>query len=305
MGRFFKQIFLFFIIFGLIFLVGIFLPVTPGAKSNMLSYKVQKDSLLQNVASPRIIFIGGSNLVFGLNSQMIKDSLKINPINNGLAASMGLIYMMDDVLPYIRSGDYVVLAPEYQNFYGSFAYGGNDLLRLLMDVQRSGFYNLRRKQWANLIKSWPTYFMTKFRYRSYFFDSENDIYGKHIFNEYGDSDFHWNLEKQDFPPLNPIDDDFNLALIDEILDFKEKINKKGAILLVTYPSCQTTSIDINKDQVNKIREELEETELLLIGTPQRYGFPDSLMFNQVYHLTKEGVDKRTQFLIEDINDLKK
>ncbi len=38
---------------------------------------------------------------------------------------------------------------------------------------------------------------------------------------------------------------------------------------------------------------------------QRHGFPDSLMFEQVYHLTKERVDKRTQFLIEDIKDLKK
>ena len=139
MKKFLKRIIVFFILFGLVFLVGIFLPVTPGAKKNMLAYKIQKDSLLTNVKSPRIIFVGGSNLVFGLNSQIVKDSLKMNPINAGLAASIGLIYMMDDVLPYIRPGDVVVLAPEYQNYFGSFAWGGNDLFRLLMDVQRQGF----------------------------------------------------------------------------------------------------------------------------------------------------------------------
>lgn len=285
-------------------MVGIFLPVTPGARSNMLSYKVQKDSLLQNVASPRIIFIGGSNLVFGLNSQIIKDSLQLNPINNGLAASMGLVYMMDDVLPYIKKGDYVVLAPEYQNFYGSFAYGGNDLLRLLMDVQRSGFYNLRKEQWRNLIKSWPTYFMTKFRYRSYFFDSENDIYGKHIFNEYGDSNFHWNRESNEFPPLYPIKDSFNYAIIREITDFNTKLNEMGAILMITYPALQEASLEINAVQVSKIQEELEKTDLIILGTPQRYSFPDSLMFEQAYHLSKQGVDKRTKRLIEDISTLK-
>ncbi len=271
----------------------------------MISYKIQKDSLLQNVVSPRIIFIGGSNLVFGLNSQIIKDSLQINPINNGLAASMGLIYMMDDALPYVRSGDYVVLAPEYQNFYGSFAYGGNDLLRLLMDVQRSGFYNLRRKQWPNLIKSWPNYFMTKFRYRSYFFDSENDIYGKHIFNEYGDSDFHWNRETNEFPPLYPIKSSFNHDVLREIINFNKKVNEKGATLMITYPCLQATSLDINKVQINTIQEELKKTDLIILGTPERYSFPDSLMFGQAYHLSKEGVDKRTQRLIEDIRDLSK
>ena len=90
MKKFLKRIIVFFTIFGLIFLFGIFLPVTPGAKKNMLAYKIQKDSMLTNVKSPRIIFIGGSNLVFGLNSQIVKDSLRKNPINAGLAASIGL-----------------------------------------------------------------------------------------------------------------------------------------------------------------------------------------------------------------------
>jgi hypothetical protein len=60
---------------------------------------------------------------------------------------------------------------------------------------------------------------------------------------------------------------------------------------------------MNIEQTNKIHEELKKTNLIILGTPQRYSFPDSLMFNQIYHLTKEGVDKRTQYLIDDINDL--
>lgn len=303
MKKFFKNLARFFIVFGLIFLIGIFLPVTPGAKKNMLAFKIQKDSLLKNVESPRIIFVGGSNLVFGLNSQIFKDSLNLNPINAGLAASEGLIFMMDDVLSFVRKGDIIVLAPEYQNYFGNFAYGGNDLFRLLMDVQRSGFYKLRPKHIPNLIKSWPTYFQSKFRVKSYFFDSENDIYGKHIFNEYGDSDFHWSLESREFEPLHPLKNGFNPSIIDEIVKFEAKVSEKGGQVFITYPACQKESVEINQKQISKVERALSDSGLKVLGTVSRYSFPDSLMFEQAYHLSKPGVDLRTYRLIENLRDI--
>lgn len=72
---------------------------------------------------PRIIFVGGSNLAFGLDSQRIKDSLNINVINYGLHAGIGLKYMVDDISTYARKGDIIVFAPEYSHFYSGLAYG--------------------------------------------------------------------------------------------------------------------------------------------------------------------------------------
>lgn len=57
----------------------------------------KKCQLLEDTPSPRIIFVGGSNLAFGLDSQRIKDSLNINVINYGLHAGIGLKYMIDDI----------------------------------------------------------------------------------------------------------------------------------------------------------------------------------------------------------------
>jgi len=290
------------VVFGLIFLVGILLPTTPASKNNMLSYKIQKDSLLTNIDSPRIIFVGGSNLVFGLNSQMIKDEMNLNPINAGLAINFGLIYMMDDVLNYIKPGDYVVLAPEYQHFFGNHAFGGNDLFRLLMDVERSGFAKLRYEHIPNLIKSMPTYFLSKFKYKQYFYDSKNDVYGKHIFNEYGDSYFHYGLERREFNIVKPIKDNFSYSIIKEINNFNDQINAKGATLFVTYPGFQAASLEVIEEQVDKIQKELEKSKLVILGTPERYLMPDSLMFDQIYHLSKKGVDRRTKLLIEDLNE---
>ena len=170
-----------------------------------------------------------------------------------------------------------------------------------MDVERSGFKKLRPGHLPNLIKALPTYFTTKFRIRSYFYDGENDIYGKHIFNKYGDSEFHWKLKKRNFPTIHPIKGAFNHELVDKIVEFNRIINNRGAKCIITFPCLQEDSLSILREQAEKIKLELERAGLIVLGSPQRYSFPDSLMFDQVYHLNKGGVDLRTQYLIEDIN----
>lgn len=304
MKNFFKQLILFFIVLGLIILIGIFLPVTPRSKNNMLNYKSSKDSLLIYTEKPRIIFVGGSNLVFGLNSQIIKDSLQLNPINNGLAVALGLVYMMDDLLPYIKEGDLVVLVPEYNHFYGDFAYGSRDFFRFLMDVDRGGFKKLRREQLPNLVfKSIPTYFQSKFHINNYNYDVATDYYSAYIFNQYGDSEYHWNLPPREFKKIEKFGNDFNYQVVEEIVKFADQIKAKGGKVIITFPGFQQSSFEIIADRVKKIETELRNTGLPVIGTPERYAMPDSLMFDQVYHLTKKGVDIRTNRLVEDLKPL--
>ena len=305
MRKFIVKIVIFFVVFGLIFLLGMLLPATPASKNNMIKYKAQKDSLLTNVASPRIVFVGGSNLVFGLDSEKVKSELGLNPINAALAINFGLVYMMDDIIPRLKEGDIVVLAPEYQHYFGKQAYGGNDLLRLLLDVQPSGFSYIRKEHIPNLIKGIPVYFQSKFRYSQYFYEKEKDVYGRHIFNEYGDSNFHWNLESREFPEVHPIRGKFNNKLINEIKEFNKIIETLGGTLFVTYPGCDKHSLEIIKNQVDQVKTALEASGLQILGDPDRYSMESDMMFDQIYHLSKKGVDRRTNLLIEDLQHYKK
>jgi len=300
MKKFLLTNILFFFVIVLIFFISIFLPVTPKASNYYLFSKIQKDSLLQHVDSPRIIFIGGSNLVYGLNSEIIKDSLGFNPINAGVTATVGLIFMMENTLPYVKTGDVVVMAPEYQQFYNKFAYGGEDLVRLLFDIDAAGFNKLGKKQWMGVIKNSPDYFISKFNPKEYFNVKLNPVYGLDIFNEYGDSNKHWGIGRRDFSPSKYFTGDFDFTLIEELKNFKEKLQQKGAILSITYPCYQSTSFEINHKQIVKIESELKKTNIKLLGSAERYKMPDSLMFDTPYHLIKEGVDIRTNLLIEDI-----
>jgi hypothetical protein len=300
MKIFLFKVTMFVLIFSLMFFTVVFLPATPRASKSLLFAKIKKDALLQNTPSPRIIFIGGSNLSLGLDSKMVEESLGLNPINTAIHAAIGLIYMLDHSLLYIQQGDIVVVSPEYDFFYGGLAYGGEELLRTILDVSPSELWGLRRKQYANIIEYLPQYVTSKMQTGEYFNIDENGIYGINSFNKYGDVYTQWKLNQQKFSPFGPIKGKFNYSIITELCNFNKKCIEKGATMFVAFPDYQSTSFENSRNEIMKIESELKKKDFNLLGTPERYKMSDSLMFDSPYHLLKKGVDHRTKLLIEDI-----
>ena len=300
MKRFLNRLVCFVCILLFVITVGIFLPATPREKKSLLFSKIAKDSLLKVTKSPRIIFIGGSNLSFGLNSQMIKDSLHYFPINTSIQASLGIVYMMDDVWKYLKKNDVVILVPEYANFYGNFAYGSEELLRIELDIYPIRNISLREKQWLNIAKFIPKYAFSKFIPSEYINIKENDIYGIHSFNQYGDVDAHWYKKSVKYEPITKFHGALNDAVFNSIETFNNKLKSRGILFYVSYPCFQKTSYNHCAKQINEIEKKLKQSQINILGSPDKYCFDDSLTFNKPYHLTKSGLDRRTQFLIEDL-----
>jgi len=305
MRKFLYQIFWFVIILLLLLVIGVFLPATPRASKSLIFINVLKDSLMKKIESPRIIFIGGSNLSFGLNCQMIKDSLNINPINTGIHASIGLIYMMSNSLEFIKEGDIVILVPEYQQFYGDYAYGndGEELTRTIFDVNISKINLLNIKQIINVLKKLPKYSISKFKTSEYYGVIESDIYSVNSFNKYGDVYKHWKLKKGVFKPFVNMGNNLNQEIFNVIKEYQIEIERKNAVLLISYPGYQDLSYLNSNHNIKEIEGQLKRKHFNIIGSPERYMIPDSLMFNTPYHLSKKGVDYRTNLLISDIKKI--
>lgn len=302
MKKFLFKTLLFVLLVITIFVIGILLPPTQRGKQNWLFAKIHKDSLLRNITTPRIIFIGGSNVTLGLNSNLVKDSLGLYPINTAIHASLGLLYMIDEVLPYIRPGDIVVVSPEYSQFYGDLAYGSNELVRTVFDVDFSEITTIRKEQWMNIFKLIPKYSLSKYNPWEYFNNKEKPIYGRHSFNKYGDGDDHWHMKKKKVKTYETISEDFNYFVVDQLYDFNEKVNKKAATLFISFPGFQQSSFENSRNQIMKVDDELKKKGFTLLGSPQRYEISDSLFFDSPYHLIKEGVDYRTNLLIADLKE---
>lgn len=207
---------------------------------------------------------------------------------------------MDNTLPFIRSGDIVVVSPEYNHFYGDFAYGSDELLRTVMDIEFTRITKLRWKQWTNFFSFIPRYAINKFDPTEYHKNEGDDIYGAHSFNEYGDAYKHWKLKKINFDADVAINGNFNYSVLNELSKFKQQVIAKGAVFFITFPGIQASAFDNLKSQIMKVETELKKKRFTLIGSPERYKMADSLMFNSSYHLIKKGVDYRTALLIQDL-----
>ena len=303
MKIFLKKTLYFILIPPFVFLIGLLLPPTPLAKEYLLAARPFKDSLLLNVEQPRIIFIAGSSMNFGLNSQVIKDSLRRNPINTGTHGGTGLLFMMDHNLQYVQKGDVVVVVAEYHQMYGNFAEGGEELLRVIFDnSEPSLFFKLRESQLQKTYPYIPKYAMSKFMPSQYFKLKMNPVYSVKSFNEFGDAVAHWGkvYDKEVATFSNIEGGVFNEEVFGALVDFDHKVRAKGARLYVSFPPYQKASFDNCKTQIDYVNRRLQQTDLVIIGTPQRYMVGDDMIFDTPYHLNKKGVDHRTELLLEDI-----
>jgi hypothetical protein len=56
----------------------------------------------------------------------------------------------------------------------------------------------------------------------------------------------------------------------------------------------------SQESIHRIEDEYIKRGFTVVGTPERFIIPDSLVFDGTVHLSKEGADYRTRRLIGDL-----
>lgn len=290
--------------------VSLFFIRDKASSENILAALPFKHKHLDSMANGKILFVGGSNLSFGLDSKRIEDSLKRPVYNMGLHAGMGLEFIANDVLPYVKKNDLIVLAPEYENFHTDNFYGEMELVSVLFDVLPESRKSIAFKQWSRLLKYMPVYSAKKIKnfvpslLQKTDSNAEVNIYDRRSFNSHGDAYIHWNLPNQDFLSLTrPVKAN---SLIPEVIPFLKNYNdilkSKGASLILLPPVIEKQSYNNQSEIINIINLSLKKEELGYSVPTENYCYDRGYFFNSYYHLNKTGVDKRT---LQIITDLKK
>ena len=299
MKKFLMKSSLFTLGFIVVVVLGVFLPTTPRASKSLLFAGQHKDELLLQTETPRMIFVGGSNLSFGLDSKNIEEHLGLRVINTGVHASIGIKYMIENTIQYVKEGDVVVLAAEYSLFYRNYDFVSEELLRTILDVAPSKYELLSTVQLVSLIPLLPKYGLSKFKPTEYFGFTESDVYSVNSFNDYGDVDAHWQLKRRQFAPNKKIGHELNDHVFRKLVIAQHQISRKGAMLLVTFPGFQDISYENNIEQIERVSAAFQKYNFNVLGYPERYKIPNEMMFNTPYHLNRKGVERRTQLFIED------
>ena len=275
---------------------------TPKNKnlSNYIAAIIDKHKRLEQIQTPKIIFAGGSNLAFGLDSEKIENKFSIPIVNLGLHAGLGLSFMLEELKYSVKKGDVVFISPEY------FLEEEGDYR---LKKKSSGFYKPAALFYdKNSVDDFNLFIENSEINLKNIFDSKKikkdfKIYSRESFNEYGDVVGH--LKSNETKKLNDksIFKYRNWEGINLINNFNEFAKKKNISVYFLYPDFLDSEYYKNKTVLDKLQIDLEKNlEIKIINSPNDFIFEKSFFFDTVYHLNKKGRNERTKKMIKIIEN---
>lgn len=257
---------------------------------------VDKHERLSAIQQPRIIFAGGSNLAFGLDSKMVEDAFGVSVVNLGLHGGLGLDFILKELEHVIRSGDIVILSIEYYlESKGDYA---------LKQKTAEGFREASKYYRRNLKKDIQRRLnrtrenVRRLRYGDD--DSLGDIiYKREYFNEYGDIVIDrvgrsavklGGSSKRKYRYWEGIS---------RLNRFWAHANEKKVSVFFIYPCFASSEFEKNRSVMERLNEDIRrDLEIELLGGVRDFVFNDSVFLDTVYHLNAAGRAKRTQRVVE-------
>ena len=301
MKKFIKHI----IIFGCIVL-GIYMllaaTINPKYKptNDYLAILALKNERLYRVSSPKVMFIGGSNLAFGMDTPKLEQAFGRPVVNMGTHAALGMEFMLKEAIPGINPGDIVIVSPEYLlSLDGD--YEIKELASLLFPTS-SEYFDFQ------LIPAISAHLNRTRKNLARNFNGDTDLgkqspYTLKSFNEYGDFTAHWNQD-----PPEQLKKEWPLSYrkwrgISLLNEYNNTFKETGACMYFIFPAYAESEYRKNEKVINYLYKDIVESlKVDIIGKPIDGVLPDSLFYDTVYHLGKDGVQQRMQTIIELMED---
>lgn len=265
--------------------------------------------LLENTPSPRIILVGGSNVSFGIDAELMQRTLGIPVINDGLHAGLGLAPLRE-LQEYIRKGDVIIISLEYNLFAYQDVMNGDPAF--LSDWIE--YVPRRVKYLSNPWKEAPGIYAIMLQRKinrkvnTYLFGgSLNDVRDIFVGTKYDlNGDFIGHLQetstnRQKIPatpyPVSGLQEDIFLFLE----NFNQIAREKGARVYFEAPaSRQSNCKATGQAQMANFFKTFTERSSIPILTPfDEVCLPNKYFFDTEYHLNAEGRELRTKRLIEN------
>ena len=262
-----------------------------------------KHERLKAAPNARLVLVGGSALAFGIDSQALDRGLDRDVVNMALHAGLGIEFMLGEIEDQLRNGDVVVLSFEAET------YSDAPSAQILFEVAR---LNPPARRGLG-----PTHLPV-------FLDHGHDIvksivkrevrhllkrrdvppsapYSANSFNAYGDVTGHWTLPRRGFARSRDAlsgGNGFTFSRrIESIRKFALNCQGRGIRIFYSFPPLPESAFPGFREEMRRIREGLEtRVPIVHLDQPSDNVYPDEMFFDSVYHLTRDGVTRRTREL---------
>jgi hypothetical protein len=283
----------------------------PGTIPQDLAALVNKKEMLITRPSPRMIFVGGSS-VLSLNGPLIEKELHYSVIDMSLWGGMGTREHLDEIRPFLKAGDVVVVTMEYgtilDDIYYKYIHTNEDAKKyfFLMSPERHIPIHLRNHQYLGLMKTMHE--LTQMKVKSYIrnlltlnlkhlFDKGFPNYTEE-FNRNGDRAWPYMV----FRPLVNRKTDFKNPRWDRLSflnDFHEYALKHKARVVFYFSHFPEEQYRFNEKYIDSYHEIMKKNfKGIIINKPSDFIYPEEYFGDTVYHLNEKGEKVRTPELIK-------
>lgn len=291
----------------------LFFVILPDDYSETLAIVYQKQAYLSKSASPKIILLGGSNVLLGVDSALLEQRLGRPVVNMAIHARIPLLMQMNQIESFLASNDLIILPLEY--LYYVYPDGSTVVIAHLLDIYPQGILFLdpvNQKALPEIVKN-----IFQMRYdrlkkaAAVRFPSWGELLdtGNHLaqsllsqFTPRGDFEAH--LDRAGLPvapqPLLQMDQ-FNPRTLQIINEMALRAQQKGSMTVLTFPSARQSNCLATQPALQQLYQRLQSNlQVPLVGTPECYCFPDEMFFDTEYHLLREGRRIRTEQMAVDL-----
>jgi len=288
----------------------------PVRYSHELSQIMLKKEILAKTPSRKIVFVGGSNLLAGLDSQLVQEKLHYNVVNMGLYQGFGISFLLEQTKPYINSGDIVVIVPEYtllliDGWFWPFDDHAIKWSLALSPASALEQIYLKRGKWDLLLKSFSELSRDKLLAMTTCIASGKmaDLYGHgylygymHI-DQRGDAR-HYTEKKVPLEKMEWYGHKYSKSITDatktkDLNAFASFARSKNAQVYFMFSIYPQELFDANKEAFTNAYGELQQKlNFSILGAPNDFAYPIEYFTDTPNHLSLAGKKIRTEKIVE-------
>ncbi len=278
-------------------------------KDHFFFSSLHKLELAKETPSPRIILTGGSNIAMGVDSKLLEQAFGIPVVNYGLQVRLG-VAPMQELKPYIRSGDIILVSLEYYNFLSEDTFFGEpqaladwvefspERIQYIRTPQNEAplIFNIIVQRKINRQLNYYLYGNSLYQVRG--------IFTSDGFNE--DGDFIGHLDQQSLDPNQIEDSMYPMSTLETAYEYLKEYNQyalsKGARVFYEpqanrKTNCEATGLGNMKEFYKRIER---NTSIPILTSLDDLCLPDPYFYDTPYHLNAYGREVRTLRLIDNL-----
>ncbi|HEY8278685.1 MAG TPA: hypothetical protein VIH99_03630 [Bdellovibrionota bacterium] len=267
--------------------------------------KTKKDGYALSEKKPKILFLGGSATLMGLNAEQVSRELGRPAFNMAKHAGLGLNFYLTEASSVARPGDVIVLIPEYELYQDGDTYNqmAFDYYRIFDHAHFQGVPLLSQLQFLRFMAVQHPFdaFLKHLLYRSA--RPGTTGYGSDNISPHGDQTKFLTVAYTGTEVDLPKKLETPLPALPRLLAFQRWCEENGIRFYLSFPNTLTPETPHAALYLEGLASSLKAAGLPTMGKPRDFFLERRYFTDTSYHLNKEGVGVHTAKVISFVRKL--